>query len=105
MPAVPFMPEAEARSMILTDVRNTVCPVTGEKIAKPRFNTTYNGKRYWFATVAAMETFKGSSNKEMYIRKLGSLTAAPARAGVSSYTAPAMNDSGKRSTAKGLTKY
>ncbi|MDD5070373.1 MAG: hypothetical protein PHV17_06555 [Candidatus Omnitrophica bacterium] len=76
MPAIGFN-LAFSRSMLVTDAENDVCPVTKEEIVTKKFNTTYNGKRYWFINYSAVREFK--SNPEKYLRNLNQSSAAPKR--------------------------
>lgn len=55
---------ANAR-LLIKDADNQVCPVTGEKIERKRFNTTYQGKRYWFNSYDSVRKFKESPAQYM----------------------------------------
>lgn len=66
---------AHARSMLLTDANNKVCPVTGEEIKVKKYSTGYDGKRYWFATYQAVLDFKKNPSK--YIKGGSNKAAAP----------------------------
>ena len=47
-----------AKSMILTDAENTVDPVSGQEITVRKFNTSYDGVKYWFASYDSLKKFK-----------------------------------------------
>ena len=70
---LPDVRVSSAKSMLLVDVNNRTCPVTGEPIVKKKFNTGYNGKRYWFSSYDAVRTFK--ENPGRYIKKAGRYSA------------------------------
>lgn len=65
-----------AKSMLLTDANNKVCPVTGQPITVKKYSTGYKGKRYWFSTYQAVLDFKKSPDR--YTKNLGAESAAPA---------------------------
>lgn len=62
-----------ARSMIIPWANNTICPVTKSEITYRRFNTDYDGKRYWFSSYSAVVKFK--EDPARYIRELEELTS------------------------------
>lgn len=65
---LPSSQQAVAKSLIVPDANNEYCPVTGAKITKKKYNTTYNGKRYWFSSFSALQKFK--ANPQAYADKL-----------------------------------
>ncbi|MFH1768850.1 MAG: hypothetical protein ABH858_06800 [Candidatus Omnitrophota bacterium] len=73
--------KAHARTIFIVDAQNDMCPVTGQEIPKKRFNTAYEGKRYWFLTYQAVAEFK--KDPERYLRRLEQLEKSGAK---SSYT-------------------
>ncbi|MDD4957092.1 MAG: hypothetical protein PHH49_07435 [Candidatus Omnitrophica bacterium] len=66
--------EAGARSMFFKDADNKVCPVTGKTIDRKRFNTAYDGKRYWFSSYDAVLEFQKNPSK--YVKKVDSSSAS-----------------------------
>ncbi len=49
---------AYARSLIVPDAGNKMCPVTGTRITAKKYSATYQGKRYWFSSGEARLRFK-----------------------------------------------
>lgn len=54
-----------ARSMLIPDANNRYDPVSGSRIGRRRFNTTYQGKRYWFNSYSNVRKFKEDPAKYM----------------------------------------
>ncbi len=56
--------------MTVVDANNRECPVMGKAISVKKFNTIYDGKRYWFSSYDAVKMFK--DNPKKYASKLRS---------------------------------
>ncbi|MDD5439222.1 MAG: hypothetical protein WC592_06445 [Candidatus Omnitrophota bacterium] len=54
---------SHARSMVIADAKNTICPVAGIKIAERKHSCIYDGKRYWFSSFKAVQDFKKSPTR------------------------------------------
>lgn len=67
-----------AKSMLLSDANNTVCPVTGKAITDRKYSTGYKGKRYWFASYNAIQTFK--KNPDNYMGNVSTASGDSSRA-------------------------
>lgn len=66
-----------ARSLIIPDANNQYDLVSGEPIREKRFNTTYQGKRYWFNSYANVQRFQ--KNPEEFFGTARQQQAAPRR--------------------------
>lgn len=69
-----------AKSMLLVDVDNDVDPVNGDPITVKKFHTSYDGKKYWFASYKTLKEFK--KNPEKYVEGV----KAPVKKKTTTYT-------------------
>jgi YHS domain-containing protein len=60
-----------ARSLLIINADNLICPVTNEEIKEQKFNSVYNGRRYWISSYKALREFKEAPKK--YIASDGSI--------------------------------
>jgi len=72
-----FDAPASYAKMAVEDANNRECPVTGKAIKAKRFNTVYDGKRYWFHSYDAVRKFKASPGR--YAGNLRSYSSPPAK--------------------------
>ncbi|MFH1768966.1 MAG: YHS domain-containing protein [Candidatus Omnitrophota bacterium] len=57
-----------AKTIFIKDADNKYCPVTAVELSRKRFNTAYEGNRYWFSSYQAVQEFK--KDPEKYVARL-----------------------------------